>query len=249
MLSWNPGHVGAQQWSELKDWPRTEADSVCLLVQETHWSSTSQFAVAGWTCVVSASPKTPQTSSKQVPKSKGRKPKNLPVPDIDPQPAAVEDTSLTKADGVIVLLSPRINPGQIRWREHKIGRLLEVRFVFAGCPYVVLCVYQHVWSSSKSPQQNRKDRGSLLASLSKAVKQVPARTALVVAGDFNASLSPLPRLVGPSVCAASLRPDSEALQDLVAELKLVALNTWHASQPHTFFQNGSRSQINRFRFY
>ncbi|CAE7172856.1 RXLR78 [Symbiodinium pilosum] len=146
----------------------------------------------------------------------------------------------SKADGVVVLLSPRIDSGQIRWREHRVGRLLEVRFVHAGCPFVALNAYQHVWSSAKTPQQNRKDRSSFLASLNKAVRQVPSRTSLVVAG---ATLSPSPRLVGPRTCGAAPRPDSESLQELVETHKLVALNTWHAAIPHTHTQQGSHSQI------
>ena len=39
------------------------------------------------------------------------------------------------------------------------------------------------------------------------------------------------------------RPDSDGLQALVEELKLVALNTWHTSKPHTFVQGSSLSQI------
>ena len=143
----------------------------------------------------------------------------------------------------MVLLSPRIDSGQIRWREHRVGRLLEVRFVHAGCPFVALNAYQHVWSSAKTPQQNRKDRSSFLAALSKAVRQVLSRTSLVVAGDLNATLSPYPRLVGPRACGAAPRPDSEGLPELVETHKLVALNTWHAAVPHTYTQQGSHSQI------
>ena len=143
----------------------------------------------------------------------------------------------------MVLLSPRIAPGQIRWREHRVGRLLEVRFAHAGCPFVALNAYQHVWSSAKTPQQNRKDRSSFLATLGKALRQVPSRTSLVMAGDLNATLSPFPRLVGPCVCGTAPRPDSEGLQELVEMHKLVALNTWHAAVPHTYTQQSSHSQI------
>ena len=100
-----------------------------------------------------------------------------------------------------------------------------------------------MWSSNKTTQQNRRDRATLLSALSKAVKQVPSRTSLVVAGDFNASLQPSARLVGPLVCHAAPRPDGDGLQALVEELKLVALNTWHTSKPHTFVQDSSLSQI------
>ena len=113
----------------------------------------------------------------------------------------------------------------------------------AGCPFVVLNTYQHVWSSAKTPQQNRKDRNSLLAALSKAVRQVPSRMSLVVAGDLNATLSPCPRLVGPRTCGAAQQQDSDGLQELVEAHKLVALNTWHAAAPHTYTQQGTTSQI------
>ena len=223
VLSCNPGHLGAQQWSEIKDWLQAEAQSVCdvLLLQETHRSSTAQFQVSGWTCISSASSKPPAPEPKAKPRGKRQQPQ---------APATAQPCEAmaapSKVDGVVILL-------------HRVGRLLEVRFVHAGCPFVALNAYQHVWSSAKTPQQNRKDRSSFLASLSKAVRQVPSRTSLVVAGDLNATLSPSPRLVGPRACGAAPRP----VQELVETHKLVALNTWHAAIPHTYTQQGSHSQI------
>ena len=210
---------------------------IVLLLQETHWSSTSQFQVGGWTCISSAfsKPLTPAPKAK----TRGRR-KQLQAESASPGEATAGPS---RADGVLVLLSPRIGAGQIRWREHRVGRLLEVRFVHAGCPYVALNAYQHVWSSAKTPQQNRKDRSSFLSALGRAVRQVPSRTSLVVAGDLNATLSPSPRLVGPRACGAAPRPDSEGLQEFVETHKLVALNTWHAPVSHTYTQQGSHSQI------
>ena len=240
VLSWNPGHLGVQQWSEIKDWLAQEAETVCdvLLLQETHWSSSAQFTVSGWTCVSSASDTPPATESR----NRGRGSSGKPPP---PQPrrSDEEDVPTSRADGVIALLSPRIAPGQIRWREHVVGRVLEVRLTLEGSPHVVMCVYQHVWSSAKTPQQNRKDRSHVMASLGKALKQVPSRLSLVVAGDFNSSLSACPRLIGPRTCVESHMPDSEGFQELVSSHNLVALNTWHAPCPHTFSQQGSKSQI------
>ncbi|CAE7222381.1 unnamed protein product, partial [Symbiodinium pilosum] len=196
-------HLGAQQWSEIKDWLQAEAQSVCdvLLLQETHWSSTAQFQVSGWTCISSASwkPQAPEPKAK----TWGRRKQSQAPETVTPCEATAAPS---KADGVVVLLSPRIDTGQVRWREHR-------------------------------------DRSSLLAALSKAVRQVPSRMSLVVAGDLNATLSPYPRLVGPRACGATQRPDSEGLQELVETHKLVALNTWHAAVPHTYTQQGSLSQI------
>ena len=240
VVSWNPGHLGSQQWSEIKDWLTHEAASVCdvLVLQETHWSSSAQFSVSGWTCISSAS----DTSSQAEPRSRGRG-KGRKAPHPQPHRTAAADVPASRADGVIALLSPKIASGQIRWREHVVGRVLEVRFMFEGSPQVLMCVYQHVWSSAKTPQQNRSDRSHVLASLSKALKQIPYRLSLVVAGDFNSTLLSSQRLVGPRICPEAERPDSAGFQELITSHNLVALNTWHAPRPRTFSQQDSASQI------
>ena len=58
VLSWNAGHLGQQQWSEIKSWLSTEASQTCdiLVLQETHWQTTAEFTASGWYCVSSASP-------------------------------------------------------------------------------------------------------------------------------------------------------------------------------------------------
>ena len=58
VLSWNAGHLGQQQWSEVKSWHSTEASQTCdvLVLQETHWQATAEFTASGWYCVSSASP-------------------------------------------------------------------------------------------------------------------------------------------------------------------------------------------------
>ena len=230
VISWNPGHLGVQQWSEIKDWLSQEATSVCdvLLLQETHWSSSAQFSVSGWTCISSASDTPPKTE----PQSRGRG-RGSKAPKPQQHWTDEADVPASRADGVMALLSPKIASGQIRWREHVVGRVLEIRFRLGGSPHVVMCVYQHVWSSAKTPQQNRKVRGHVLSSLSKALRQIPSRLSLVVAGDFNSSLTSCPRLVGPRICPEASTPDSEGLQELIASHSLVALNTWHAPRPHT----------------
>ena len=105
--------------------------------------------------------------------------------------------STTKADGVMVLLSPEVPTNTVRWKEHKQGRLLETRFDWHGARATVLAVYQHVWSPAKTVQANKQDRAAVLKALSRCVRKVPTRDTLVVAGDFNSSVSTTPRLVGP----------------------------------------------------
>eukprot|EP00439_Symbiodinium_sp_Y106_P048952 s6221_g6.t1 len=52
VMSWNAGHLGQQQWGELKTWLAAEAEqySDVLILQETHWTATTEFAVSGWSC-------------------------------------------------------------------------------------------------------------------------------------------------------------------------------------------------------
>ena len=134
VLSWNPGHLGIQQWSEIKDWLAQEAETVCdvLLLQETHWSSSAQFTVSGWTCVSSASDTPPATESK----SRGRGSSGKPPP-TQQRRSDEGDVPTSRADGVIALLSPRIAPGQIRWREHVIGRVLCLRRAMSLAAYLL----------------------------------------------------------------------------------------------------------------
>ena len=231
-LSWNPGHLGNQQWSEIKDWLASEASQHCdvLVAQETHWKASSQFQVAGWTRISSASSDPPKAQGQAGPKSK-RKTRSWfqtqtgALPDTEPGELLASRPSTTKANGVMVRLAPWIDSKQIRWREHDVGRLLEVRFAVLGARFVLTAVYQHVWSAVKSIQQTRSDGAGLLAQLSKAVRQVAGRDSLVVAGDFNAELAPHPRLVGPCTLSSKNKQDNQGFQELITSLQLAALNT------------------------
>ena len=69
---------------------------------------------------------------------------------------------MARADGVMVLMSPRIAAKSVRWQEHVVGRALEVRFDWQGARVTVVAVYQHVWSPAKTVHNNRQDRASLL---------------------------------------------------------------------------------------
>ena len=107
-----------------------------------------------------------------------------------------------------------------------------------------MAVYQHVWSPAKTVQANKQDRAAVLKSLARCVKQVPARDALVIAGDFNSSVSPIPRLIGPRTLAPQeARPDEAELTNFVRTHHLAVLNTWQVHSPHTFEQGDSRTQI------
>ena len=252
VLSWNAGHLGQQQWAEIKSWLQTEAKQVCdvLVLQETHWQATAEFSVAGWYCISSASEYVPTVADKTLEGSAQPAP-TVPAGALPNQPRprrkslrGSKDPSTTKADGVMVLLSPEVSGITVRWKEHLKGRLLETRFDWHGARTTVLAVYQHVWSPAKTVQANKQDRAAVLRALSRGVRRVPARDTMVIAGDFNSSVSPTPRLVGPRTLAPQeARPDEAEFTNFVRAHHLTVLNTWQVSSPHTFVQGDSRTQI------
>ena len=252
VLSWNAGHLGQQQWAEIKSWLQTEAKQVCdiFVLQETHWQASAEFSIAGWYCISSASEyvpteedNTPGGSAQPAPAvSAGARP-NKPRPRLKSLRGS-KGPSTTKADGVMVLLSPAIPTNTVRWKEHVRGRILGTRFDWHGATTTVLAVYQHVWSPAKTVQANKQDRAAILKSLARSVKRVPARDTLIIAGDFNSSVSPTPRLIGPRTLAPQeARPDEAELTNFVRSHHLTVLNTWQVSSPHTFVQGDSRTQI------
>ena len=49
VLTWNAGHLGQQQWAELRTWLRTASDQYDVIaLQETHWQESTEFDVEGW---------------------------------------------------------------------------------------------------------------------------------------------------------------------------------------------------------
>ena len=99
---------------------------------------------------------------------------------------------------VMLLLSPAIDKKTIRWKEHLKGRLIQASFSWHGARVHVLIAYQHVWSSQKSVHQNKDHLAKLLGSLASALRAIPARDTLLLAGDFNAQLHASQNLVGRS---------------------------------------------------
>ena len=118
-----PGMQGTWEYSSGQStWLREDSSSVCdvLVLQETHWNETAEFDVEGWHCISSA-----KKGAARAPKKKaapGQRPERKAASQQDPQ----LDTS--RADGVMVLLSKRIPANQVRWREIRKGRLLQVIF-------------------------------------------------------------------------------------------------------------------------
>ena len=242
VLTWNAGHLGQQQWAELRTWLRTAADKYDVIaLQETHWQETTEFEVEGWHCVSSASKgQAKATRAKKKPNS-STEGTGLALPDA--QSHALHDDK--RADGVMVLTAPHIPKDTVRWKEHQKGRVLEIVFQWKGARVHVVSVYQHVWSTSKTAQKNREDRSTTLAALSRAIRGTPQRDTLIVLGDFNSTLQSSPGAVG--LCTPGPPPhrktEDEYFQRLVQGHGLVALNTWSSGKGFTFRTATTQSQL------
>ncbi|OLP89120.1 hypothetical protein AK812_SmicGene29475 [Symbiodinium microadriaticum] len=124
--------------------------------------ATAEFSVAGWYCISSASEYVPTVDDKTDGGSAQPAP-TVPAGALPNQPRprrkslrGSKGPSTTKADGVMVLLSPEVPANTVRWKEHLKGRLLETRFDWHGARTTVLAVYQHVWSPAKTVQANKQ---------------------------------------------------------------------------------------------
>ena len=172
-------------------------------MQETHWQATAEFSSSGWYCVLSASPADDTLKAAKSKKGCGGQAHHK----AEARPASSQEgshsgPSVVRADGLMVLLSPRIAAKSVRWKAHVVGRVLEVRLDWQGARVTVIAVYQHVWSPAKTVHQNRQDRASLLKALGRCTRRVPHLDTLILAGDYSLLVTQ-PGLVGPAVTSPS----------------------------------------------
>ena len=219
-LSWNAGGLHEARHQELKAWLNTpEGHQVQLVaVQETHWKGTFEYMTERYIAVHSGSSKSEA--------------------------------------GLLLLVSRRaFSPAQVQSRDLIPGRLMHVRLE-AEPSIDILVGYQHTWSSPKTTKANTPVKDHLLsqrseywASLSTCIGSLPRRNQLLVLADFNTDLMPDSSQVGLGVYRRQQKhaPDSAALQDMLRQYHLIALNTWSCSGPRacTFLSAGdsARSQI------
>ena len=151
-----------------------------------------------------------------------------------------------KGAGVAVLVRKSLcRASSLRYNEVLPGRVLHARIPGEQVSLDVVSVYQHVWRSTLTTEANQQHRKGVLSSLQSLLSHLPSRNTLLVAGDFNSSLIPDGKHVGPCVPKGpkfklrSVRP----LQKLLEDNSLVALNTWASGRPATHRQGSSLSQI------
>ena len=145
-----------------------------------------------------------------------------------------------RSAGILSLISKRLcDASQISWASHYAGRLIHCRLHCNPRNIDIVGVYQYVWNGNVLQTQRRQN---IWDNIQKTVNSLAKRNILCLMGDFNCSLSTIPRLVGPH------HGDNSRFQMMISELKLVGLNTWHPWKGPTFMNTLGRSSRIDFIF-
>ena len=151
-----------------------------------------------------------------------------------------------KHGGVLTVISQRLTEAaSIRYKEHAIGRLLQVQFAVRGqtdCHINSFNIYQHAWTKAPQVMSRRKH---IWESLAAGLDVVPMRHSLIVAGDFNSTCQTNRWVCGHNVLVPQDLPaDNEDFCNLLEAYGLTACNTWMRRHGAATFQFGKiQSQL------
>ena len=125
-------------------------------------------------------------------------------------------------------------PTSVQSRSLLLGHIQHVRLEFATHTVDVLNCYQTVWHGHKSHGSPDK-RSEFWQVLGHALSAIPARNVLLLVGDFNTGLDPIPSCIGRALHDVTKRAerDRHRFCALIECYQLCALNTY-ATQPCTF---------------
>ena len=158
--------------------------------------------------------------------------------------ASDPDEAHDRYAGVMVLLSKLHFRDPAVHEIHK-GRLLHVRTTHITTSTVVdiLAVYQHVWRTHLTTQQNQELRDGIWHQLSATCARLPIRNFLLIGGDFNATVQPKRHEAGPASMPGNMHHTDRHLSRLLTAHNLCALNTWNARPAHTHSSHTGCTQI------
>ena len=153
-----------------------------------------------------------------------------------------------KASGLLLLISTRLcRADQIAWHAAVPGRVLHCRLHLTSRPVDIIGIYQHPWNSSTIQKTRRKQ---VWASLNQLLQAVPNRHTVCLLGDFNCTLTYLPRLVGQEHYwttngkrSGPQHGDMNMFSTLLNDHQLVALNTWTSTLGATSYTPSGSSRI------
>ena len=148
--------------------------------------------------------------------------------------------------GVGMVISRHIaRPETVSFCTWATGRVLQVRCQGARATLDLFSVYQFV-HKEHAAEPGDSPRAQLWQILGRALHSVPRRNLVVLGGDLNATVAPIPGLVGKGVLASRSRKPEEELQSCLEASSLCLLNTWgsgRACKCGTFRNGETVSQI------
>ncbi|CAE7409505.1 unnamed protein product [Symbiodinium sp. CCMP2592] len=112
------------------------------------------------------------------------------------------EVSYDKHGGILVLARTEVFTN-MAFQEVYPGRLVHFRatHIRTHMTVDVIGLYQHVWRSKLPAEQNHIYRNDIWDKLSSLLLSIPTRHVVMVAGDYNSVLQPLPPHVGPAATA------------------------------------------------
>ena len=136
----------------------------------------------------------------------------------------------------------------IRWHEAEVGRLLQVRCFLGQQQIDVIGFYQYALLQKAGSDSIFQQRRRLLNKLDSLLAAMPARSHILLAGDFNATLVRESKIAGYGILdrdqTEKERDDQQRLMQILRRHKLTSLNTWgKKTRAATYLHARGQSQI------
>ena len=222
VVTWIPGGLHSARWAELLQWLQDEAAQhrpvhICL-IQETHWTSSTEFIDSSWLYMHSNTGSREGGVLAMINKYSFR---DCPVKLAELTPGRFQHIRIGTTPPIDLL-----NVYQFAWNPAK----TELQHQSSSPEQLLLEQRQDVWNKMRS-----------------WIASIPKRNSLVIAGDFNASLEILHPYVGPGTGPVHWhKKDNSVIQAIIQTSGLNAVNTWRKAgrQASAFCtQKGEGSQI------
>ncbi|CAE7678807.1 unnamed protein product [Symbiodinium sp. CCMP2592] len=133
--------------------------------------------------------------------------------------------------GVQICLRASVFPQQyIRFHHVIPGRVLHVQAKCKGGWVNIINVYQYTWDTAAEQDGLLQRRADVWRAVRKTLGQIPQGNFLLLGGDWNTALPHLPPWTGTGMIKANTDyTDSDCLENLLADFKLLAVNTFGRS--------------------
>ena len=157
-------------------------------------------------------------------------------------------TNKRQSGGVLVALrATHFEKSSVRWHAISPGRLLHIRCFAQKQHLDLICLYQHALPYKSDKMQDvMSKRNQIWKQVDHLIGEMPVRSSVILAGDFNCVLQPLPPGVGPGIHPGPVAKHLVAERQLVSEMlvrhDMCVLNSW-GRRRYTYQHPKGRSQI------